>query len=245
MASCDAINRLTGGASFLCVICRKLSAKLNGTMQESMDQIRKLEQRLVTPDLERKCMTEKISAMENQNKQVNENVMKMETEVATGMVKAKEEVKGEMRDEMKSRENNKGNIAVHGVDESKEKDVEKNRQEDLEVVKKIAAEIGVEMKGEIRVRYRSGRITGGRPRPMIVAINDEETREAMLAKARFFARKDDWKKVFVSPDWTWGQREEMRKEEEKMREEADRKTEEAKSSGKVGKWWWGSVERGG
>ena len=147
VASCDAINRLTGGSSFLCVICRKLSAKLNGTMKESMERIKKLEQRLTTADLERKCLTEKISAMENQNRQVNENVMKIETEVASGMVKAKEEVKGELRDEIKARENIKGNIAVYGVAESKLTDVDKQRQDDLEIVKKIAAEIG--LKGEM------------------------------------------------------------------------------------------------
>ena len=236
VASCDAINRLTGGSSFLCVICRKLSTKINGSMQDSIERIKKLEQRLVTADLERKCLTEKINAMENQNKQVNENVSKIETEVASGMEKAKEEVKGEMRDEMKEREDKKGNIAVHGVAESKETDIEKNRQEDLNVVKKIAAEIGVELKGELRVRYRSGRKVGEKPRPMIVAVDDDQTREALLAKARFLARKDEWKRVFVSPDWTWRQREEMRKVEEKMREEAERKTEEAKRQKLVGKW---------
>ena len=59
---------------------------------------------------------------------------------------------------------------------------------------------------------------------MIVAIDDDETREAMLARARFLARKDEWK------------REEMRKDEEKMREDGDKKTEEAKRQGLVGKW---------
>ena len=46
----------------------------------------------------------------------------------------------------------------------------------------------------MRVRYRSGRIVVEKPRPMIVAIDDDETREAMLARARFLARKDEWKR---------------------------------------------------
>ena len=236
VASCDAINRLTGGSSFLCVICRKLSAKINGSMQESIERIKKLEQRLVTADLERKCLTEKINAMETQNRQVNENVMKIETEVATRMEKAKEEVKGEMRSEMQSRDDKKENIVLHGVVESKETDMERNRNDDLEVVKKVAAEIGVELKGEVKVRYRSGRIVGEKPRPMIVEIKDEETRESMLAKARLLAGKEEWKRVFVSPDWTWRQREQMRKDEDKMREDAVKRTEEAKNEGKEGKW---------
>ena len=141
--SCEAINILTGGSSFLCAICRKLSTKINGSMNEAIKRMKKLEQRLVTADLERKCMAEKVNAMETQNRQVNENVSKIETEVASEMEKAKEEVKGEMRDEMKERDDEKGNIAVHGVAESKETNMKKNRQEDLDVVNKIAAEIGV------------------------------------------------------------------------------------------------------
>ena len=49
------------------------------------NKIMKLEQRLTTAELERKCLTEKIEGMENKTRQVNENVMKMEKEVATGM----------------------------------------------------------------------------------------------------------------------------------------------------------------
>ena len=125
---------------------------------------------------------------------------------------------------------------IHGVIESKETEMEKIKQEDLEIVKKIAVEIGVELKGETRVRYRSGRKVGEKPRPMIVAIGDDETREAMLERARYLARKEEWKRVFVSPDWTWRQREEMRKDEEKMKEEADKKTKEATREGLAGKW---------
>ena len=81
---------------------------LNVEMKEAKERIAKLEDRLLTAELERNLLTEKINGMESKTKQVNENVMKMENEVASGMEKAKEEVKDEMRDEMRAREERKG-----------------------------------------------------------------------------------------------------------------------------------------
>ena len=236
VASCDAINRLTGGSSFLCLICRKLATKLNGTMREALDRIQKLEQRLVTAELERKCLTEKINGIESQNERVTENVVRMETEVATGMEKAKEEVKGEMRDELKAREDIKDNIAIYGIEEPKGTDVEENRRQEVEKVKKMAAAIEVPIVGEIQIKFRAGKKGGDKPRPLIVKIDDAGTRDAMLTQARRLARKDEWKRVFIAPDMTWKQREDARKEEEKMKEDAAKKTEEAVGLGKVGKW---------
>ena len=236
LASCDAINRLTGGSSFLCVICRKLATKLNGTMRESLDRIQKLEQRLVTAELERNCLTEKIKGIESRNKKVDENVTKIETEVAAGMEKAKEEVKDEMRIEMQARDDIKDNIVLYGVEESKEADVGKNRDEDREKVKKIAAAIEVKISGEIQIRFRAGRKVGDKPRPLIVRIDDAGTRESMLAQARRLSRKEEWKRVYIAPDTTRQQRDDAKREEDKMKEDAERKTAEATSTGQMGKW---------
>ena len=205
-------------------------------MRDALDKIQKLEHRLVTADLERKCLTEKINGIESQNKQVSENVMRMETEVATGMGKAKEEVKGEMRDELKAREDIKDNIAIYGIEEPKGTDIEENRKQEVEKVKKMAAAMEVPMVGEIQIKYRAGKRGGDKPRPLIVKIDDAGTRDAMLAQAKRLARKDEWKRVFIAPDMTWKQREDARREEEKMKEDAAKKTEEALGLGKVGKW---------
>ena len=69
---------------------------------------------------------------------------------------------------------------------------------------------------------------------MIVRLEDDETRQKLLANARRLARKEEWRRVFVSPDMTWQQREEAREEEKKLRAEAEKKTEEAKNSGRTG-----------
>ena len=54
-------------------------------------------------------------------------------------------------------------------------------------------------------------------------IEDDETREGILANARRMSGKDAWKKVFVAKALTWRQREEMRKEEPKIREDAKKR----------------------
>ena len=223
---CDAINKAYGGSSFLCAVCRKITGMLNRSMKDMEAKIAAMETKLTIAGLERKCMTEKIENLEARNRQVGENVQKMEGEVASGMEKAKEEIKDEMRDEMKRREENKDKVVVYGLKEPTDADGKKRKSEDEDKVRKIAVEIGVDFKGEIRSSFRSGEKVGDRPRPLIVTIEDEETREGILTNARRLSGKEDWKRVFVGQALTWNQREEARKEEKKLKEEAEKKTTE-------------------
>ena len=157
----------------------------------------------------------------------------MEGEVASGMEKAKEEVKDELREEMQKREENRENLVVYGLKESEEDDEMKQKDEDVTVVMRMATEIGVEFKGEVKSIYRAGKKIGDRPRPLVVKIEDDETREGILANARKMAGKDDWKTLRVSRLDV--EKEEMRKEEKKLKEDAENRTEEENTAGKVGK----------
>ena len=85
-----------------------------------------------------------------------------------------------------------------------------------------------------RLREVEGEEEESKPRPMVVRIEDDETRQRLLQNARKLAREEEWRKVFLSPDLTWQQREEARQEEKRLREEAERKTEEAKNGGREG-----------
>ena len=233
---CDAISKYYGGSSFLCVVCRKVTSMLNHSMKEMGTKVLKMETELATAKLEHQVLAEKVVNLELKSRQVEGNVQKMEGEVALGMVKAKEEVKDEMRDEMKERESKKENIVVYGLKESDETDGLKRKDEDVSMVIRMATEIGVDFKGEVKSSFRAGKKEGERPRPLIVTIEDEETRENILTNARRMSGKDEWKRVFVSHDLTWRQREEARKEEKKVREEAEKKTEEENNGGRVGKY---------
>ena len=68
-----------------------------------------------------------------------------------------------------------------------------------------------------------------------MTIEDDDTREGILANARRLAGKNDWARVFVARDLTWKQREEIRREEKKLKEEAEAKTKEENDKGKEGK----------
>ena len=101
----------------------------------------------------------------------------------------------------------------------------------------MAEEIGVDFKGEVKASFRAGKkAEGDRPRPLVITIEDDETREKIVANARRMAGKEEWKRVFVSRDLTWRQREEARNEEKKWKEEAEKKTEEENANGRVGKY---------
>ena len=231
---CDKLNRLYGGSAFLCVVCRKLVAKLNKSFKDMEKQMSVFEQRLEKSELENKALKEKIEKMEAQTDQVKTKVGNMEKEIETGMETAKKEVKEEMSMERKELEEKANNLVVYGLKESEKEDAKGRQEEDDEKVKEMVEEIGVEVKGKVEVKFRAGKkVEGGKPRPVIVRVEDEETREQLLTHARRLARKDEWRNVFVSPDLTWKQREEARKEEKKLREEADRKTEQAKNEGRT------------
>ena len=237
---CDAINKFYGGSSFLCAVCRKVTGMLNNYMKDMEARMVQMETQLQTAFLERKILAEKIENMEIKSRQVKENVRKMEGEVTAGMEKAKEEVKVELRGETREIEEKKNNIVIYGLKESTESDGKKRKEEDEEKVKKMAAEIDVEFKGEIRSSYRArpaaGKPADGRPCPLVLTIDDDETREGILANARRMAGKEAWKKVFVAQDLTWKQRDELRKEEAKMKEDAEQRTKEENEKGRVGEY---------
>ena len=236
--SCDKMNKMFGGSAFLCVICRKLAAKLNRSFQEVEIRMRAIEDQLKAAELERDALKEKVGRMENKTDQVKDKVIDIEKEIEAGMEKAKAEMSQGMAKEMRDREGKISGIAIYGLKESEKETSEEQAVEDGEKAKAMIAAIEVEPQGLIEVKYRAGRRNreNDRPRPLIVKVEDDETREKILDNARRLARKEGWKEVYVSPDMTPMQREESRKEEEKLRAEAETKNEEAKKEKKKGKW---------
>ena len=213
------------------MICRKLATKLNGSIADVKKQVNELEARVNTLELENKILHEKVDKNESKTDQVKQQVGGIEKEIDAGMQKAKEEVKEEMSTEMKNREERKMNIVVYGIEESDKEEAEERKKEDEKKVAEIATEIGVALKGKVEVKWRLGKKVQGetKPRPMIVRMEDAESRTKLLAKARFLARNIDpaWKRVYLAPDLTWQQREEARKKEEELRKQAEKMTEEA------------------
>ena len=253
--SCDKMNKMFGGSAFLCVICRKLTAKLNKSFVEVEMRMKGIEEKLKIAELERDFLKQKVDRMENKTDQVKDKVVDMEKEIESGMEKAKMEMTQEMAKEMSNREAKSSNITVYGLKESEKEPHEEAKKEDEEKVMDMIREIGVEPQGLIEVQYRAGRVKGERPRPTIVKVEDDETREKLMDNARKLARKDGWKDVFIALDMTPAQREESKRAEAQLRESAAKQTEEAITAGKKGKWvvvgrrgrrklmWWEERER--
>ena len=119
----------------------------------------------------------------------------MEKEIETGMEKAKKEVREEMSTELKAREERSENIVVYGIAESQREEAEERKEEDRKWVLEMAEAIGVGITGEIQVKFHAGKKTEGeeKPRPMVVRIADDDTRQRILENARRLARKEEWK----------------------------------------------------
>ena len=64
------------------------------------------------------------------------------------------------------------------------------------------------------MKFRAGKKKDdGKPRPMVVRIEEEEMRERILSNARKLAKTEKWRRVFVVLDMTWEQREDEKKKE--------------------------------
>ena len=235
--NCQRTYEECGMSAFLCKTCMKVWHKVQKQFKDLKDEIREIGNRVTVLELEKEALAQKCENMEMRTVKVKEGLEGVEREVVLGMEKAKEEVKKDIRSEAKEMEERSSNIVVYGIPEATATEAEERKEYDRKKVDEVAEKIGVALVGAVEVKFRAGRrIEGAKPRPMIVKVESDETRERLFANARRLARADGMKDVFISADLSWEQREEARKTEKALREEADRKTEEAKKEGRRGQY---------
>ena len=213
--------------------------KLNGQIKDMEGRMTTMEDRVKMLEKQNESMMKEMEMMTMRTTKVREGLEGVEGELSKGMEKAKEEVKNDVKSEMREMEDRSVNVVLYGVEESKEGDTEKRKEHDEKKVREMAEVVGVELKGEVQVKFRAGKKNEGeeaRPRPMIVKIPDEETREGLFKNARKMSQAPEWRRVFIQRDMTWAQREEGKKAERELKEEAERKTEELKKEGLAGKF---------
>ena len=214
----------------------RIESRLNAAEARANDaeaRANDAEARANAAELELQQVKAEVEKMKNGTDQVKEQIVVMEREIETGMEKAKNEFKEEMTTEMRAKEEKASNIVIYGAKESEKASPAERVAEDERLVRDLAEAIDIEIIGEIEPKYRAGRKQdGGKPRPLVVKISDDETREKILQNARYLGRKDDdWKSVFVALDLTNKERDEAKKKEDKMREEAKKRTEEEAKNG--------------
>lgn len=234
----DKMNRMHGaGSAFLCFICRKIVGKVNHSLKEMEASLAAADERIKNVELELKVMKEEATKTDKKADQAKEKFVQIEKEVESGMEKAKKEAKEEMKAEMEERKEKASNVVVYGAKESASNDTTERKRHDKKILSDLLEEIEVEAEEGIEVLFRAGKKgEPDKPRPMIIRVQNDETREKIFSNARRLARKEEWKKVFVAQDLTWQQREEARKKEKELKEEAEKRTEAAKNEGKKGRY---------
>ena len=237
--SSDAMMRLEGRSAFLCVSCRKMAEKINGTFREMTNQIGDLKEELRLEREERKKLEERVRVMEGGAEKVKEKVVDMEKEIESGMERTKKEVTEALETEKREIEEKVTNIIIHGLKESEKENGEERKEEDKEKVEEMLQAMGTEVEGEVQVKWRLGKKPedASKARPLVVKFASKEEKEKVLENGRKLKRKADWATVFVAQDLTYRQREEGRKEETKLKEEVAKKNEEEKNDeDREGEW---------
>ena len=229
--NCKKGYELWGVSAFLCKICRKVWTAIKKSLKGFGDEMKEMANRITVLELEKESLAEKVERIEMKAERATERVVGVEKEVASGMEKAKEEVKIDVQTEMVHREEQSNNFVIYGLDETKEDDAAKWKEEEERKVKELMGKIGVN--GEVVVKFRAGkkRAEGEKPRPVIVKAGDDEIRMNVFKNAPRLSRLDTTKRVYIAPDMTWQQREEERKKEVALREEAEKKTQEERNQG--------------
>ena len=195
--------------------------------------MKELENRVLALEMERDGLVAKVGEMVAKVEKCEKEIQGVEN----NLERTKEDVKTEVKNDLKEIGERSDKVAIYGLKESEAEEGEGRKKEDLKMMRELMKQIEVEEKEVDLKAYRAGKKRDdGKPRPLIVTIADTETRERTLSNAKRLARGGEtWRKVFVVPDLTYQQREEARKMEEKLKAEAEEKNRNPEE-GKEGKW---------
>ena len=232
--NCRKMAELNGYSPFLCKICRKVLTAVKKSMKELRDDMKIMADKIVVLELEKEALAQKMENIEIKADKANDRVVVVEKEVATGMEKAKEEVKNDVKSEMSLREERADRVVVYGLEETKDQDPEQWTEKEKKKVEGIFQHMGVQPQGEITVKFRAGkpREEGAKPRPLIVRLPDDETQLRFLSNAPKLSRVEEMKRIYIAPDLTPQQRDQDKKKEIELKEDAAKRTE-AEKNGKI------------
>ena len=180
-----------GYSAYFCKCCVKATAKLNQSVVEMKDVIAKLEERIEVLEGEKEVVTKRVNKVEKRADKAREDLEGVEREIVSGMEKALADAKKELKVQLKKDEERSVQIALYGIEESKKETVEDRINDEMTMVTEMAKVMGVDLKGEVEIRYRAGRDIpkeGEKPRPLIVKVGDDETRTKIMANSAKLAR---------------------------------------------------------
>ena len=128
-----------------------------------------------------------------------------------------EEKVGKYLSEQREKEDRQCNLIFHNLPESEAGNIEDRKSHDVDQVKSIFSNLEVDYT-VISKPTRLGKKMNtddskGRPRLLRVRVDDFNVKKQVLAKAKELKdeRNSIWKKVYITPDLTFKEREENRK----------------------------------
>ena len=109
-----------------------------------------------------------------------------------------------------AKESRKKNLAVFNLPEENAENEQEKRNKDISAFKEMVKE-GLKLQVNPIKAYRVGKKTPNRPRILIIAVDDYETKRTILKQKSQLRHTTQWAKVFVNPDLTKQEREAKKK----------------------------------
>lgn len=122
-------------------------------------------------------------------------------------------------DDFLDKEKRKLNVVMHNIPESTGETYADRVQADKSMFREVVRD-SMYLNVKVTKAYRVGKPTQGRPRLLIVGLENGEVKAEILKLAPQLRASDKWRDVYISPDLSWKEREEGRR----LREELRRRT---------------------
>ena len=200
----------------------KLTERVLKEQEKNICDQTKLIERSMKMDQERKQTTFADIVKGSCNNIVKEVVTKLDTvkqaNESRGILgQQKNEVAG-ILDSFLDKEQRKMNLVIHNMEESPGENVRDKAKQDAEKFKLMVQE-GLRLVVHTTKCFRVGKKTEGKPRLLIVTLDDLDTKHEILRHARELRETQKYDNIYISPDLTKLEREQGKR----MREELSRR----------------------
>ena len=187
----------------------------NGTKLEGVcGEVKKLSQAVAELGPRVRIIEEKCAAVDELNSSV--------AEVRSNALKEIHEIEAK-----------RGNLVFFGIPEASDSHQGSPRDQDVKVVDEVV-ELLAGAKKPFELKFRIGK-KQDRPRPILVRMRDQSDKDSLLSKAHTLSQHPTFKKVFIQPDLTRNQREQVQRIESELTNTAATRNADLKN-GEGWKW---------
>ena len=200
-------------------------ASMSGKLEGVCSEVKKLSQAVAEFGPRVHLIEEKCAAVEQQCDELNSSVVN---------------VRSDALKEINEIEVKRCNLVFFGIPEASDSNQGSPRDQDVKVVDQVI-ELLAGAKKAFELRFRIGKKQDDKPRPILIRMRDFGDKECILSKAHTLSQHPQWKKIFIQPDLTRNQREQVQRMESELSNTAAARNAELKNGEG---WKWGIRGRG-